>query len=317
MLDAFFYCVGLILVILSRNGQYIDIDLLRKDVLLMMKKLKTFAELVKIEHTLFSLPFAYMGGILAVRGMPELADLLLITLAVVGARSAGMAWNRLTDRYIDARNPRTQDRHLPRNQISVEEVLVWIFVSISLVMLASWMLNPICLALLPIALLIIFSYSYTKRFTWMSHLILGLCLGMAPVGSWIGIRGTISLEVVLVGLAVALWTAGFDIIYATMDVDFDRQEGLYSIPACFGIERALQASVLLHAVAFALFVLVKFVADLGGYYLIALFVVGFLLYLENRIVAPEDLSRVNLAFFRINSLVSITILVFMILEFSF
>lgn len=283
----------------------------------MIKKLIIFAELIKIEHTLFSLPFAYLGAILAVRGIPELSDLLLITLAVVGARSAGMAWNRLTDRYIDARNPRTQNRHLPRNQISVEEVLVWTFVSISLVMLASWMLRPICLVLLPIPLLIIFSYSYTKRFTWMSHLVLGLCLGMAPVGSWIGIRGTISLEVILVGLGVALWTAGFDIIYSTMDVDFDRQEGLYSIPACFGIKRALQVSIFLHVIAFILFILVKFVADLGGYYLIALLVVGFLLYLENRIVEPEDLSKVNLAFFQINSLVSITILVFMILEFGF
>lgn len=288
-----------------------------KGVLNLLKKLKTYAEMVKIEHTLFSLPFSYTAGILAVRNIPPLWQLILITVCVTGARSAAMAWNRLTDRFIDERNPRTAHRALPKGEVTTQEVLIGIVLSLGVLAAASWMLNPLCVLLMPIAILITFFYSYTKRFTWLCHLVLGICLGMAPLGSWIGIRGDLTWEPILVCLGVTFWTAGFDIIYSTMDLDFDRKEGLYSIPVCFGLKRALQISLIFHCIAFTFFVLLKFMAQLGSYYLIALLVVGFLLYIENRIITPENLSRVNLAFFQINSIVSLVILIFMILEFQF
>lgn len=282
----------------------------------MWNKLKTFAELVKIEHTLFSLPFSYTASILAARNIPTFRQLVLITLCVTGARSAAMAWNRLADRVIDARNPRTANRALPENRISTGEVILWVILSLMLLGVASWMLNPICIVLIPIAVCITFFYSYTKRFTWLCHFVLGICLGLAPLGSWIGMRGGLSWEPILVGLGVTFWTAGFDIIYATMDYEFDLQEGLHSIPVRFGLRRALNISLGLHFTAFCLFVALKFLAQLGGYYLVALCVVGFLLYWENSIISPEDLTRVNQAFFQINSLVSIVFLLFTILEFG-
>ncbi|MCK4258032.1 MAG: putative 4-hydroxybenzoate polyprenyltransferase [Halanaerobiales bacterium] len=280
----------------------------------MWRKLKTYTELIKFEHTLFSLPFAFVGGILAARGLPSFRECFFITLAVVGARSAAMALNRLADRDIDAKNPRTCNRALPQKRISVREVLIWITGSLGLVIFASWQLNPICLKLLPIAVLVIFFYSYTKRFTWCSHLFLGLSLGLAPVGSWIAIRGSFGLEPFLIGLGVVFWTAGFDIIYSTLDLEYDLQEGLYSIPARFGLERAFQLSLIMHMIALGLFSSLKFAAGLGKYYLVALWVVGILLLLENWMVSPKNLNRVNLAFFHINSMVSITILIFTLLE---
>lgn len=280
-------------------------------------KVKTLAEVIKIEHTLFSLPFAFAGGILAARGLPTFLECIWITLAVAGARSAGMAWNRLADQYIDARNPRTAGRALPEQRVSTKEVLLCILVSLALFAIASWNLNPICFLLLPVAVVITFLYSYTKRFTCWCHLFLGLCLGLAPVGAWIGIRGSISLEPILVGLGVAFWTAGFDIIYSTLDLDFDRKEGLHSIPVRYGLRGALQMSVLMHLISFSMFVLLKFSASLGEFYLLALCVVGILLYIENKIVSPGNLAWVNVAFFQINSLVSITFLVFILLEMGF
>lgn len=282
----------------------------------MLHKLKTFAELVKIEHTLFSLPFSYTASILAARDIPTFRQLVLITLCVTGARSAAMAWNRLADRVLDARNPRTANRALPEQRISIGDVVLGVVLSLTLLVVASWMLNPICIALIPIAVFITFFYSYTKRFTWLCHFVLGICLGLAPLGSWIGMRGDLSWEPILVGLGVAFWTAGFDIIYATMDYEFDLKEGLHSIPVRFGLRRALNMSLGMHVISFGLFVALKFLAQLGGYYLIALFVVGLLLYWENSIITPEDLSRVNFAFFQINSLVSIVFLFFTILEFG-
>lgn len=280
----------------------------------MWKKLLTIAELIKIEHTLFSLPFAYVGGILAADGFPTLREMFLITLAVFAARSSGMAFNRFADRYIDERNPRSQARALPEKRISASEVLCWTVFFLLLLVYVSWQLNPICLTLFPIAVIIIFFYSYTKRFTWLSHIFLGISLSLAPVGAWIGVRGNIELAPILLGLGVTFWTSGFDIIYATMDMDFDLNEGLHSIPARFGLEKALQISFIFHILAFILFVSLKFIAGLGWYYLMGLWIIGFLLYRENRAITPCDLSQVNKVFFKVNSLVSITILIFIILD---
>lgn len=283
----------------------------------MWRKIKVFLEVIKIEHTVFSLPFAYVGGILAAQGLPSLREWFWITLAVLGARSAGMAFNRLTDRDFDACNPRSKHRALPEQRISVQEVIIGIKISLVLLIFASWRLNPVCLLLLPVVVGIIFFYSCTKRFTWASHLFLGLCLGLAPVGSWIGIRGSIALDPILLGLGVMFWTAGFDIIYSTMDYHYDLSAGLFSIPVRFGLHKALQTSLVFHLISLIFFTLLKFVAGLGWYYLIALGVVGFLLFRENSLVSPEDLSKVNLVFFRINGLVSLSILLLTILDFQF
>lgn len=283
----------------------------------MWRKIKVFLEVIKIEHTVFSLPFAYVGGILATQGLPSLREWFWITLAVLGARSAGMAFNRLADRDFDACNPRSKHRALPEQRISVQEVIMGIKISLALLIFASWRLNPLCLLLLPVVVGIIFFYSCTKRFTWASHLFLGLCLGLAPVGSWIGIRGSVALDPILLGLGVMFWTAGFDIIYSTMDYQYDLSAGLFSIPVRFGLHKALQTSLVFHLISLIFFTLLKFVAGLGWYYLIALGVVGFLLFRENSLVSPEDLSKVNLAFFRINGLVSLAILLLTILDFQF
>lgn len=283
----------------------------------MWRKIKVFLEVIKIEHTVFSLPFAYVGGILATQGLPSLREWFWITLAVLGARSAGMAFNRLADRDFDACNPRSKHRALPEQRISVQEVIIGIKISLVLLLFASWRLNPLCLLLLPVVVGIIFFYSCTKRFTWASHLFLGLCLGLAPVGSWIGIRGSLALDPILLGLGVMFWTAGFDIIYSTMDYQYDLSAGLFSIPVRFGLHKALQTSLVFHLISLIFFTLLKFVAGLGWYYLIALGVVGFLLFRENSLVSPEDLSKVNLAFFRINGLVSLSILLLTILDFQF
>lgn len=283
----------------------------------MWRKIKIFLEVIKIEHTVFSLPFAYVGGILATQGLPSLREWFWITLAVLGARSAGMAFNRLTDRDFDACNPRSKHRALPEQRISVQEVIIGIKISLVLLIFASWRLNPVCLLLLPVVVGIIFFYSCTKRFTWASHLFLGLCLGLAPVGSWIGIRGSVALDPILLGLGVMFWTAGFDIIYSTMDYQYDLSAGLFSIPVRFGLHKALQTSLVFHLISLIFFTLLKFVAGLGWYYLIALGVVGFLLFRENSLVSPEDLSKVNLVFFRINGLVSLSILLLTILDFQF
>ena len=282
----------------------------------MIRRLKLYAELIRIEHTLFSLPFAYVGAIMAAQGLPSLEKLFYITLAVFGARSVGMSWNRLVDKRIDLKNERTADRVLPAQRLTTGEVIVWTIFSTLLLILASWQLDPLCFTLFPVAITVILFYSLTKRFTWLCHLFLGITLGLAPVGSWIGIRGSVSIQPIILGLGVAFWTAGFDIIYSTLDKDFDKKEGLQSVPVKFGLSRALRISLIFHFIAFILFSTVKFVANLGMFYIIALWIVGFLLYLENKVVSPKDLSRVNLAFFKINSLVSITILLFVLMEFT-
>ena len=283
----------------------------------MWRKTKVFLEVIKIEHTVFSLPFAYVGGILAVQGLPSFREWALITLAVLGARSAGMAFNRLVDQHFDAHNPRSQKRALPEQRISVKEVLMGITLSLVLLIFASWQLNPLCLLLLPVVIGILFFYSYTKRFTWSSHLVLGLCLGLAPVGSWIGIRGSVALDPILLGLGVTFWTAGFDIIYSTMDYQYDLGAGLFSIPVRFGLHKALQISLVFHLISLIFFASLKFVAGLGWYYLAALGIVGFLFLREKSLVSPEDLSKVNLVFFQFNGLVSLSILLLTILDFQF
>jgi len=265
--------------------------------------------MVKIEHTIFALPFAFLGALLAVRGLPELEQIGWIVLAMVGARSAAMAFNRLVDMSFDARNPRTSSRALPRKLLSRSFVAVFIAVSAALLVFSASRLNPLALALSPLALIILFSYSYTKRFTWLSHMFLGLALAGSPIGAWIALKGTIESTPIILGFAVALWVAGFDIIYACQDVEFDSREPLFSIPKRFGIKASLWISSLLHILMLSILAALFYREGLGIISFTGLLIVGLLLAYEHSLVRPKDLSRINTAFFTINGWISILLCV--------
>jgi 4-hydroxybenzoate polyprenyltransferase len=275
----------------------------------LLKKLRIVLEMVKIEHTIFALPFALLGALLAVRGIPRPAQIGWILLAMVGARSAAMAFNRLVDLRFDAKNPRTVNRALPQKQVTKGFVFIFILVSAALLVFAASRLNRLSLELCPVALGIIFVYSYMKRFTWLTHLFLGIALACAPIGAWIALRGTISLSPLILGLAVALWVAGFDIIYSCQDVEFDRAEALYSIPKRFGVAAALWISAALHFVMLVILGFVFLYEGLGVISLLGLVLVGMLLAYEHSLVRPKDLSRANTAFFTINGWISVLLFV--------
>jgi len=262
--------------------------------------------MIKIEHTLFALPFAFLGAVLAARGIPTPWQIVWITVAMVGARSTAMAFNRIADKDYDARNPRTKMRAIPTGALSVTFVWGFTLIAAAIFFVAAAMLNRLTLALSPIALASIVLYSYTKRWTLLAHLILGWCLAIAPTGAWIAVRGTLDSPVpLLLSLVVMLWTAGFDVLYACQDYDFDRREGLYSIPARFGIARSLWISRLLHAGAFAALVALYFITNLGILALIGLVATGALLIYQHTLVRANDLSRLNAAFFTTNAFVSV------------
>jgi 4-hydroxybenzoate polyprenyltransferase len=271
----------------------------------LLKRLKTTLEMIKIEHTIFALPFAFMGAFFAANGMPSMAQIGWILLAMVGARSAAMAFNRLVDLPFDLKNPRTAMRALPQKQLTRGFVVLFILISSAVFVLAAAMLNPLALKLSPAALAIICLYSYMKRFTWGTHFFLGLSLSCAPVGAWVAIRGTISAMPLALGLAVILWVAGFDIIYACQDVAVDEREQLHSIPRRFGLSRALWISALLHAGMVILLAILFLQLGLGWLSLAGLGIVAVLLAYEHSLVRPSDLRRVNAAFFTINGWISV------------
>jgi 4-hydroxybenzoate polyprenyltransferase len=266
--------------------------------------------MIKIEHTLFALPFAFLGAVLAANGLPTLRQIVWIVVAMVGARSTAMAFNRLADRKIDARNPRTAMRALPAGTLSVSFVWMFTVFAALLFVLAAAMLNLLTLILAPVALASVLVYSFTKRWTQFSHIVLGWCLSIAPTGAWIAVRGQIGSAVpLLLSLVVLLWTSGFDVLYACQDYEFDRAEGLHSIPARFGIERALWISRGLHAAAFLALVWLLLITDLGPLALAGVLITGALLVYQHRLVRAHDLSRLNAAFFTTNAFVSVILLV--------
>jgi 4-hydroxybenzoate polyprenyltransferase len=276
----------------------------------LIKNTRLTLEMIKIEHTLFALPFAFLGAVLAANGVPAARQIFWIVIAMVGARSAAMAFNRLADRNIDARNPRTATRALPAGLLSVGFVWAFIVVAAAMFLLAATMLNRLTLILAPIALGSVLLYSLTKRWTQFSHIVLGWCLAIAPTGAWIAVRGEIGSPVpLLLSLVVLLWTAGFDILYACQDYDFDRREGLRSVPARFGIARALWIARSLHAAAFLALVWLYLVTALGPLALAGVIATGALLVYQHRLVRAGDLQRLNAAFFTTNAFVSVILLV--------
>jgi 4-hydroxybenzoate polyprenyltransferase len=266
--------------------------------------------MVKFSHTLFALPFALSGCALAAAEFGvDARQILWIVLAMIGARNAAMGFNRLADHRLDAENPRTASRELPRGVL--RRGPVWLFtLSLSaLFVFAAFMLNPLCGWLSPVALAVIFGYSYTKRFTWASHLVLGLALAMAPVGGWLAVSGRFSAIAWVLGGAVLVWVAGFDVIYACQDVDFDRRAGLFSIPARFGVTRALWLARLFHVAALGALAAVGWLATLHPVYWAGWLCIAVLLVWEHRVVRADDLSRVGVAFFNMNGVISVLYLV--------
>ncbi len=274
------------------------------------QNIRTTLEMIKIEHTLFALPFAFLGAVLAAFGIPSVWQLVWIIVAMVGARSTAMAFNRIADKDYDARNPRTKTRAIPAGILSTGFVWGFIIISAASFFLAAAMLNRLTLLLSPVALASIVLYSYTKRWTVFSHIVLGWCLAIAPTGAWIAVRGSIDSPIpLLLSLVVMLWTAGFDVLYACQDFEFDRREGLYSIPARFGITRSLWISRTLHAGAFAALVALYLLANLPGVSaIIGVAVTGMLLVYQHTLVQEDDLSRLNAAFFTTNAFVSVILL---------
>jgi 4-hydroxybenzoate polyprenyltransferase len=279
-----------------------------------LKKIGDFLALIKFEHTIFALPFAYLGMLLAPReGWPTAHQVLWITVAMAAARTVAMGANRIIDRAIDAANPRTANRPLPAGRVKLATVWVGTALSAAVLVLAAWQLGPLPLILLPGAVVFLIGYSYTKRVTWLSHAVLGFTDGLAPMGAWVAVRGSLftagDLPAWLLLGTVTTWIGGFDLIYACQDVDFDRQAGLHSIPARFGIAAALRISALCHLLTMGLLVWLGAWLGLAWPYWLGLVVVAALLAYEHLLVRPDDLSRLDVAFLNINVYVSVTLFV--------
>jgi 4-hydroxybenzoate polyprenyltransferase len=278
------------------------------------RRVQIVLEAIKFEHTIFALPFALMGLVYAAEGVPDARTLGWILVAMVGARTAAMAFNRIVDRTIDALNPRTRQRALPAGLLTVRQMATLMAGAIVAFVYAAWQLNWLCFWLSPVALAIILGYSYSKRFTPLSHYWLGLSLGIAPSATWIAVRGTLELPPILLTLAVALWVAGFDILYSLQDYEFDKQYGLRSLPETLGKAQAIAVSRLSHLLCIGLFALAGYTLQVGWLYYVGVAFAALMLAYEQSLVKPDDLSKLDLAFFTMNGYVSIGLFLFSLLE---
>ena len=281
----------------------------------MLAKLSAIFADIKFQHTVFALPFAIMSAFIAAGGMPEAEEMMWIVVCMAGARSAAMAFNRIVDARFDVNNPRTQNRALPSGRVDMKNYWLFLIASSALFVFAAGMLNNLALYLSPVALVIVFFYSLTKRFTAYSHFWLGLAISIAPVGAWVAIREEISFVSLLLGAAVVFWLIGFDILYSCMDVEFDRESNLNSIPQKFGVENALRIAFASHGLMIVLlFALLQPVNELGILYGAGLVIVAGLLIYEHSLVRPDDLSKINMAFFNVNGIISVGLMVFIIVD---
>jgi 4-hydroxybenzoate polyprenyltransferase len=275
---------------------------------------RLFLSLVKFEHTIFALPFAYIGAFLAVDGVPGAADLLWITVAMVGARSLAMALNRLIDAGIDARNPRTARRELPRGALAPWQVVAFCLASLAVFLVAVYQLAPIVRWLWPIPVAAFVVYPYLKRATWLSHFWLGAVDGLAPVGAWAAITNDLPLEAWLLGAAVAVWVAGFDVLYALFDLEHDREHGLHSVPARFGVPAAFAVARICHVATVVFLALAGLALRAGVLYWLGVLVVAGLLLYEHALVSPRDTTRLDMAFFTMNGVISVTFFLFVLAD---
>ncbi|MGR3317703.1 MAG: UbiA-like polyprenyltransferase [Candidatus Anammoxibacter sp.] len=279
-----------------------------------IRKISAILELIKFSHTIFSIPFVIMSAFIAASGLPSTRQIVIIIFAVIMARSCAMAFNRLVDAKYDEHNDRTKYR--VSYQRFIGKTFLWIFAIVCalLFVFASWMLNNLSLMLAPIVLLVLLGYSFTKRFTNASHFVLGASLGLAPIGAWVGITGECPLPPFILGLAVLFWTAGFDVIYSCQDFDHDKAMGLFSIPKRFGIKTALKISWVLHLLTIVLLFLLIPYTDLGFIYVAGVCGVAGLLLYEHTLVKPDDLSKINIAFFNVNGMISIGLMIVTVID---
>lgn len=271
-------------------------------------KTKLLLEMIKFEHSVFALPFALMGALLAARGLPEPLVLWWLMVAMVSARTAAMAFNRIVDRRFDAANPRTADRAIPAGAIKLWEAWLMVLLAAAVFFFACAMLNPLALLISPLALALALLYSLTKRFTWFCHVILGLALALSPLGGWVAVAGTLAGYPWFLSLGVAFWVAGFDTVYACLDAEFDRDAGLFSLPARFGPRRAFHLAGVFHILAFVCFVITGFIMQLHLVFALGLAVAAGALWYQHRAVCPDDLSKIRLSFFTANGLISLVLL---------
>lgn len=292
-----------------RDNRYRHRKTIRPHGYSMLRKIKILLEMIKFEHTVFAMPFAFLGAFLAAGGVPEVMIFFWVVLAMVGARTAAMGFNRIVDRRFDAKNPRTADRAIPAGQVSLAEAWAMVLFAAGLFFFACFNLNHLTLILAPFALGLTFLYSLTKRFTWLCHVVLGVALAFSPVGGWVAVQGSFVNFPWTLPIGVLFWVAGFDAVYACLDADFDREIGLYSLPSRFGRERAFKLAVLFHLIAFALFLATGWLANLNIFYYAGIVLTGAALFYQHLVVNPKDLSRIQLSFFTLNGLISLTLFV--------
>jgi 4-hydroxybenzoate polyprenyltransferase len=276
---------------------------------MILKKLHILLEMIKFKHTVFALPFALMGAFLAARGLPSLRIFFWVILAMVGARTAAMTFNRIADYRFDAANPRTKKRAIPAGEVSLKESWLMVTASSFLFFMACWMLNPLALMMSPFALGLTFFYSLTKRFTWLCHVVLGIALAVSPLGGWVATTGSLAGYPWVLSLGVLFWVTGFDIVYASQDAEFDRKAGLYSMPAVLGRKNAFRLAITFHTLAFVLFTLTGYLQGLNIVYYIGIVLAGSALFYQHLIVNPRDLSRIQMSFFSMNGFISLTLFV--------
>jgi len=281
----------------------------------LFEKIILYLQMIKFSHSIFALPFAFTAALTAASGIPSLKQIFWIIVAMVSARSGAMGLNRIIDIKIDAANPRTANRELPSGKIKTSNAVLFALISFAVLIFAAYMLNPLCLKLSPIAVGVLFLYSYTKRFTWLSHIVLGIAISAAPLGAWIAVRGAFNAEILPLAFAVVFWLAGFDVLYALQDVEFDRSHGLHSIPERFGIKDSLLFSRVFHVIAWGLLALTGLFFNLGIFYWLGMAAAGGLFIYEHSLVKHDDLSRLDMAFFNMNGYISMTVFVFTLLDY--
>ena len=280
-----------------------------------INKVSVYLRMIKFSHSVFALPFAFTSAVIAASGIPDLRRIGWIVIAMVGARSGAMGLNRIIDRKIDSANPRTEGREIPRGAISVFAAVLFVIVSFIFLVLAAYMLNPLCLRLSPLAIAVLILYSYTKRFTWMSHFVLGLAISAAPLGAWLAVKGSFDIEIIPLVIAVIFWLAGFDVLYALQDIDFDRKYGLYSIPERFGIIKSIYLSRIFHITSFLLLVANGIIFKLGGLYWTGMFLTAGLFLYEHSLIKVDDLRKLDIAFFNMNGYISVTVFIFTLMDY--
>ena len=274
-----------------------------------MSKIKQILDSIKVEHTVFALPYAYIAMVLASDGMPSLHKFIWITIAMGSARTLAMSSNRIIDRHIDKINPRTSERHLPAGIIKLKEMQFLAGVSLIIFFVAASQLNYLCLMLSPVAALVVILYPYTKRFTWTCHFVLGFADGIAPAGAWIATTGSFGWEPIVLAFAVATWIGGFDILYSCQDYDFDVRNNLYSLPQRFGVRSAMNFAKLMHVLTIISFVALGILLDINPIYHLGCTIAAFLLIYEHRLVSPTDLTKIDVAFFNINGYIAVVLFI--------